>query len=199
MSTNRNLPEIEALRKAVIEKVGFEPHVHADFVKMRDIIFDDIKNHISETTLERMWGYSTRGYENVSIATLNLLSRFAGYKDWDGFRNYLKTSGCSESDMFDRESIASTELRPGDILLLGWQPDRTAKVRYLGENRFVAEETANAKLQPGDTFSCLQFQLHVPLFLEDPASADGSPKGKRYGVGLKNGLTMLQLDKESKD
>lgn len=193
MSIYRNLPEVTVLLQRVQDKLGFSLNTHEDFVEARNCIFEDTKENISETTLERVWGYSTRGYDNISLRTLNVLCHYIGQPTWEEFCLRLSAENRSESDMFDRETVSSKDLHPGDTLIIGWQPDRVCTIRYLGDNRYVAVETANSKLKVGDKFSCLQFQLGVPLFLEDLTSATGELIGKKYGVGLKHGLSMLRI------
>lgn len=193
MTVDSKSPELSCLRQRIEGLFGLPLKVHSDFLVLRDSIFQKSRQLISETTLERVWDYSTRGYARVSRHTLEVLSSYAGFRGWDEFLAKLKEEDNSQSNMFDVESVESAELAEGDRLRIGWQPDRVCIIRYLGSNRYVAEETCNAKMQPGDTFSCLQFALHHPLYLEDftPAVGTAAP-GVRYGVGLRNGLTMLQ-------
>lgn len=193
MAIDSKIPEISVLKTRVEESFGVPLRVHSDFEALRNEIFSKTKEMVSETTLERLWGYSTRGYETVSRRTLKVLCAFIGVADWDAFLRMLKDEGGSESDLFDSESVKVSDIKPGYRLRIGWPPDRLCTIRYLGGNRFVAEETLNAKLQPGDTFSCLQFQLHSPLFLTDLRDASGGLKGANYGVGLRRGLTTLQI------
>ena len=192
MAIDSKFPQISLLREKVEKAFGRTPHVHSDFEDLRDSIFAASRDHISETTLERLWGYSTRGYDSVSRRTLDVLSAFAGATDWETFLQQLKEEGNSESDMFDYEFIDVADLQPGDRLRIGWLPDRLCIIRYLGSSRFVAEETRNSKLEPGDTFSCLQLQLHRPLYVSDLRSESGELKGVSYGIGLQHGLTTLQ-------
>lgn len=191
MAIDSKIPEISVLRSRVEATLGAPLSVHSDFEVLRDAIFSKTKEHLSESTLERLWNYSTRKYDTVSRHTLDVLSRYAGEAGWDAFLISLKKENMSESDIFDSESIVSADLNPGDRLRIGWQPDRVCTLRYLGGSRWTAEETRNSKLQPGDTFSCLGFQLHSPVYFEDLTATDGSKLG-RYGAGLKHGLTMLQ-------
>lgn len=193
MSISSKIPEIAVLRHHVELEYGGRLTVHSDFVLLRDAIFEKTKEHLSETTLERLWEYSTRGYDTVSRRTLDVVCSFIGHQNWDGFLRFLKEKGGSESDMFDSESVFTGQLTPGARLKIGWCPDRVCIIRYLGNDRFVAEETANSKLQVGDTFTCPHFQLHAPLLLDRLVDANGVSLGARYGVALKHGLTMLQL------
>ena len=195
MAIPRNIPQVVVLLGKVEQHNGSKPTVHDEFVSLASIISQNTKEYISPTTLERVWGYSTRGYENISLRTLNVLCRYAGYNDWESFCEALKSDSPIESDLFDRESITTDDLRPGDVLVVGWPPNRICEIEYLGCNRFITLKALNAKLQAGDTFSCLAFQLGSPLYLENVTKADGETKAVRYGAGLRHGLTMLQLKK----
>lgn len=193
MPIDSNLPEISTLRARVESHFEHQLKVHSDFDSLRDDIFSKTKEYISVITLERLWNYSTRGYANVARHTLDVLSKYIGCRNWEDFIKSLKEEGGIESDYFDAQTVDPMELQPGARIRIGWQPDRVCIIRYLGNHRFVAEDTANAKLQPGDTFRALSFQLHSPLYLEDLTGEDGIKKGVRYGVGLRNGLSMLQI------
>lgn len=193
MAIDSKIPEITLLKKDVEKTFGKTPHVHVDFVELRDNIFSVTKEHVSETTLERIWEYSTRGYDSVSRRILDVLATYVNAGSWDGFLKRLKENGSTESDLFDIDIIRSADLQPGAGIRIGWAPDRLCTLCYLGDNRFRAMETRNSKLQPGDTFSCLQFQLHHPHYLTDLKDAGGNLKGRSYGIGLTHGLTTLQL------
>lgn len=195
MSVKRNSPQIVALRRRIEEKSGVTPRVNEDFEKLRERIFKEVKELVSVTTLQRVWGYSSRTVENLSLYTINILSTYVGARDWADFCEILHAGALSESNMFDIEGISTADLHPGDRLVIGWQPDRLCTVRYLGDNRFITEESVNAKLRKGDTFSCLHFALDKPLYLENLHSADGYVTGKRYGAALRHGLSTLQLQK----
>ena len=193
MAIDSRIPEIALLKEAVVKAFGKTPYVHSDFVELRDNIFSVTREYVSETTLERIWEYSTRGYDSVSRRVLDVLSAYIDSGNWEGFLERLKENVGGESDYFDIDIIRSEDLQSGAGIRIGWPPDRVCTIRYLGNNRFMAIETRNAKLQPGDTFSCLQFQLHHPQYLTDLKDADGNLKGRSYGVGLHHGLTTLQL------
>lgn len=193
MAIDSKTPELTLLKEAVEKFFGRNLHVHSDFVELKDSIFSTTREYVSETTLERIWGYSTRGYDSVSRRILDVLSVYVQADNWEGFVKSLKEQHAVESQIFNKESVFSAELQPGARLRIGWPPDRDCVVRYLGDNRYVAEEVRNATLQPGDTFSCLQFQFSQPQILTDLRDADGRLKGQSYGIGLRHGLTILQL------
>ena len=193
MSIKSNIPQIALLRQCVEERFGKPLTVHADFVELVSQIEILLRQHISESTLERVWGYSTRGYDTVSLRTLDVLAQYATGRYWDDFCRLLHAESKCESELFDVEHISSSDLSVGDRLQIGWLPDRLCEVRYLGDNRFVAEHCENSKMQPGDTFTCPQFTLGKELTMTNLHQA-GAPENrlKMYSVGSKNGLTTLR-------
>ena len=192
MSIQANIPEIAALRKEVEGKFGTPLHTHAHFVSLTESIEEKLHEHLSPTTLERVWGYSTRHYDTVSRRTLDVLARYAEKGSWEEFCTYLKLSSSTESDFFTEGILSASSLSIGTRLRLGWQPDRICEVRYLGGYRFEVESATNGSLRAGDSFSCLQFQLGKPLYMDCFRRAgDTSEENLRYAVGRENGLTML--------
>ena len=181
MSIPTDIPQIAALREAVEARTGHRPATHGDFIVLAQAIGRQLKEHISETTLERLWGYSTRGYENVSRRTLDVLSSFAGHTDWEHF-----CQGSSDSGFIGKaDAMAADSLPEGARVRLGWQPDRTAVVRHLGGGNFVAEHCENSKLKEGMTFTCRQFCKGQAAYMELP---DGL-----YVAGKKHGLITLEI------
>lgn len=83
MSIPSNIPQVTALKQAV-ENLFDEPlQTHNSFIRLVGGIEDALNEHMSESTLERLWGYSTRRCEVVSVRTLNVLAKFAGSSSWD--------------------------------------------------------------------------------------------------------------------
>ena len=192
MAVDSKSPEIFALRKKVEEAFKANPVTHSNFQSLSNEIFQATKEHLSVSTLERIWNYSNYGYETVSLRTLDVICRYIGFDSWNAFLKSLEDAREDESDIFDCETVESAELEPGNLLRIGWQPNRVCTLRYLGNNRYQAESTVNSTLQPGDTFSCLSFQIHSPLYVDDLRDEKGAIKGVRYGMGLRHGLTLLQ-------
>ena len=196
MNYKADIPQIAALRLRVEQCVGRVMKTHVDFLQLVDEIESRLKEHVSETTLERVWGYSTRGYDTVSERTLNVLSRLVGTGNWEAFCETLREEARVESEIFVKDALLTSSLKVGAVVRIGWQPNRVCRVRYLGNNRFEAEATENSTMQPGDKFSCLQFQKGRELYLDmfQQADEEGEPDvNARYVVGQRNGLTMVEL------
>ncbi len=186
MTIKSDIPQIYALRERVEEKLGKKLNVHSDFVELTSFIEMELRQHISETTLERVWNYSTRAYDNVSLRTLNVLSQYASKMTWDSFCEMLRKEKKIESEVFNAEIIKTKDLNVGDIVRFGWLPDRICEARYLGDDRFIAEHCENSTIKDGDTFSCSQFILGKELQMNLPDS-------NIYIVGREHGLTILNI------
>ena len=59
-----------------------------DFDFLSEQIFKQLHQHISTSTLKRLWGYLP-GSENPRTSTLDLLAQFVGYADWQDFRRRM--------------------------------------------------------------------------------------------------------------
>ena len=196
MSIQTNIPEIAALRREVESRFERPLHTHADFVSLTEAIEEALHEHLSPTTLERVWGYSTRHYDTVSRRTLDVLARYAERESWDSYCDYLRREAGTESDFFTEGILDVSSLTVGTCLRLGWQPDRVCEVRYMGECRFVVEQVRNGSLQVGDTFACLQFQLGKVMYMDCFQRANENiQENQRYAVGRSNGLTLLEVIK----
>ena len=193
MGIESTSPKIAALRLGVEKEFHKIPKVHNDFVELGEAIESKIKKHISETTLERVWNYSNRGYNTITLHTLNLLCQYIGKKDWQDFCDSLAEEGIIDSDMFECVAIKSKDLKIGDKLQIGWMPDRLCIVEYVGDNRFVASECNNSTMQPGDSFQCLEFILNQPVNMDNfIKSGKESNRNLRYVAGKVNGITTLK-------
>ena len=193
MSIQANIPQIAALRREVENRLGRPLHTHADFVSLTETIEVTLHEHISPTTLERVWGYSTRHYDTVSRRTLDVLARYIGANGWDDYVGRLRSTAGRESEEFTNDILNVSSLVVGTRLLIGWQPDRLCEIRYLGDYRFVVERVENSALRVGDSFSCLQFQLGKELYMDCfQRAGDPSEENARYAVGQSHGLTTLR-------
>lgn len=132
MNIKSDIPQISVLRQQVEQKAGIPLDTHGDFLTLSARIETCLREHISESTLERIWGYSTRHYDTVSSRSLNVLSRFVGFHGWEEFCSSL-SPGSPASELFDGDSIDVSKLQPGARIRLGWAPDRVCIVRYLRE------------------------------------------------------------------
>ena len=181
-------PEIKCLRSDLEQRVGQQLQSPADFQLLIQQIWE--KNHavLSLSTIKRLWGYvESNGAPRLS--TLNTLAQFLGFTDWNAYLVALEQRGGTESAMFTGEGIQTADLQAGDRIAVAWQPNRQCTFRYIGDNQFVVEDSKNAKLQQGTTFSAARFMIAQPMYLDNILLADGTRTS--YVAGKRNGLTSV--------
>lgn len=181
-------PEIKCLRSDLEQRVGQQLQSPADFQLLIQQIWE--KNHavLSLSTIKRLWGYvESNGAPRLS--TLNTLAQFLGFTDWNAYLVALEQREGTESAMFTGEGIQTVDLQAGDRIAVAWRPNRQCTFRYIGDNQFVVEDSKNAKLQQGTTFSASRFMIAQPMYLDNILLADGTRTS--YVAGKRNGLTSV--------
>ena len=193
MGIDTTSPKIKMLLLAVGDKYGKKPEVPVDFIGLADSIESNLKQHISPSTLERVWNYSTRNTTTVSVHTLNLLSEYVGKKNWTDFCSSLYACGLIDSDMVEDKAVFCKSLSVGDRLQIGWLPDRKCVIEYLGDYKFEAISCENSTLQSGDTFKCIEFIKGQPAVMDEfIQDSDSSKTSKRYIAGKHHGLSYIK-------
>ena len=185
-----NRPEVQELRLRIETKLG-ESLRRTVYKRLSIAIYDSTKINISESTLQRVWGYVSSS-EKVNEETLDILSKYVGYDNWQSFKKEVMDSDENDSNILNQDhSISTSELQIGDILQLGWQPNRYCEIRYCGENKFEVTHSENAKLQVGDTFKCGLFIKDELLSLDEVRQYTNPHTPRIMIIAKKSGLTML--------
>ena len=186
-------PQIKALRLEVEKKFGKKCEVPMDFVVLADQIELSLRQHISSSTLERVWNYSTRAQATISMHTINILCQYIGIDEWNSFCKSLNENGVIDSDMVNGENIEACSLSVGDILQIGWLPNRKCIIEYLGDYKFRAIKCENSTMQPGDIFKCVEFIKNQPAIMDEfIQSGDCQRNHKRYIAGKHHGLSFIK-------
>lgn len=180
----KQIPELQALMKAVEEEFNGEVKTTTEFERLSDAIQYKVGDGLGASTLKRIWGYIP-SLTTPRISTLDILAQFAGHKS---FRSFCSTLHAEDSSGFiqDRTCLISTELGIGDRISIGWAPNRIVNLSYLGDDRFEVTESFNAKLHPGDIIEVTCFlqgwPLFVPGILRDGAITPPYIAGKAHGL-----------------
>ena len=182
-------PEIIALRKDIEQHLGLTLHTPTDFQLLIQRIWNEQHTILSLSTIKRLWGYIDSS-ARPRISTLNTLSQFLGYTDWNAYLAALELRSETESNLFKGEGISSKDLAINDLVQVSWLPNRQCTFRYLGCNRFEVLESIHAKLQVGDTFETIAFIIGKPMYLDHLQRQDGTKTS--YVAGKKNGLLTVQ-------
>jgi len=183
----RTDPEIFELKQRIEESLGRKMKASSDFTFLSGAIWERTHENLSASTLKRLWGY-VDGPDTTRNSTLEILSKFLGFNDWDGFLE--KISESNGSDRVKTEHIRTDDLTVGDLVSVSWKPNRHCTFRYLGNYNFIVEKSENSKLKEGNTFHCSLFILGEPLYLNDLVQGDNPPVA--FVVGNKDGLCELE-------
>lgn len=185
---SKNSPEITLLRELIQKSVDFKIRTPADFNSLAELINEKTGEMLSPTTLKRLWGYID-GAETTRQCTLNILTKYLGYKSWDEFIADCEKHYEIQSKPILSYSISSATLNNGQKLILEWMPNRQIVIEYLGENKWIVTESRNSKVQIGDTFICNFFIQNEPLYVESFTHENNEPVP--FVMGAKSGLTKL--------
>ena len=194
MGININTPQIIALRNEV-ERIFGKITSHSYLQKLSEEIEYKCKEHVSVSTLERLWNYSTRNVNNISVRILDIISRFVDAENWEHFCQEQQKNGNKESKLFEsKNAINCDKLEKGTLIKLGWAPDRICEIEYIGDNRFIATHTQNSSIKPGDSFKCLQMEQGRELYMDcfTRKGEDMNNSTARYVVGQSNGITIIE-------
>ena len=185
---NSTSPEIQELKKEVETHVKRKIRTPNDFSYLSEVIWEGTHMTLSPTTLKRIWGY-IEGDKKPRESTLDIVSSFIGYDDWDDFKKKLSRKSGSRTVL--TEHIAVSDLNPDDRIFVSWLPDRKCIFKYLGDSRFIVEKSVNSKLQVGSTFSVTLFLINEPLYLNNLVQGSNSPV--TFVIGCDGGINELRF------
>ena len=181
-------PEIAELKQQIEESVGRKMKTSNDFTFLSGTIWERTHENLSTSTLKRIWGY-VDGPDKTRNSTLDILSKFLGFKDLDDFLNYISQD--NGSDRVQKQHIKTEDLAVGDLVSVSWKPNRRCIFRYLGDYHFIVEQAENSKLKVGNTFRCGLFILGEPLYLNELVQGNNPPVA--FVVGNKDGLCEVEM------
>ena len=190
--TSATAEQLRMLCKAVEKALGVEQLARSNFDTLQTQIFNRLHIHISATTLKRVWGYVATDSEPRD-RTLDTLAQFVGYNSFEHFCQYRQDDTEASTPVLSRHINVKNDLEKGDTITLFWNPGRVCKVRFLGDDRFIVEESENTRLTKGATFLCSLFIEGEPLFINH-LELNGQPP-VAYACGKKGGI-RYQLRRE---
>ena len=154
-----------------------------------DQLFYLQRESLSVSTIKRVWGYVT-GYATIRVSTLNILSRYAGCRDWRDFCDTMSSPDVSSFPSGD--VVALSTLAVGDCVEVKWSPGRRIVVQNLGQGRMRVTESQRSKLTVGTTFSCSGFVNGEQLVLTQVETAS-SERAMTYVCGKRGGISARIL------
>ena len=158
------MPELAYLLTEVENKYGRRIATTTDFESLSVVIEHQTGEMVSSSTLKRLWGYVSLN-PTPRIATLDVLSRFLGFKDFKQFCENLKESKAYDSNFFTAQCLIVADLEPGTNVTMGWLPDRLVTLHYKGDFSFDVVMSENSQLKVGDSFELTEIIAGYPLYI----------------------------------
>ena len=184
-STRVMQKEYRKLCTEIERKVGKSIQTPMDFELLEEKIEVKIKEHISASTLMRIWGY--RQGVSTRQTTLDALARYLGYADYVTFCQWASENNDEpQSDEVMACHLRTADMTAGQQVELSWYPDRWCVVQLQQGKRFEVVEAEQTKLSVGDTFECDIFIEGEPLYLNQLIHEGHPPMvfvaGKKGGI-----------------
>ena len=185
------MPELAYLLEEVEKKYGRRIATTTDFESLSVVIEHQIGELLSSSTLKRLWGYVSLN-PTPRVATLDILSRFVGHKNFKAFCASLKDSKAFVSTFFTAKYQTVAELASGVSVTVGWAPNRLARLNYLGDFQFEVVSSENSQLLQGDRFELSEIIVGYPLYISR-ILRDGEYTPS-YVAGQQGGINLLKVE-----
>lgn len=179
----------DKIRQMIIERYGSEIAYPQQCESLSMAIKEATGVTLGTTTLKRMLGF-VKGTANLRPSSLDIIARYLGYKD---YRLLAKDLGddTAISDFSPIESIDSADLEPGEKIRIAYHPNRELTLSYIGDNKYVVDESRSSKLQKGDKLMIAGFYVGFDLLISD-VERGGVHMGS-YRAAKQDGLTSIEI------
>lgn len=181
--------ELSELRNRIETMYGKQLLTTTDFEEFSVMLKRKHNAEISSSTLKRLWGYVSDVHK-PRTTTLNILAQYVGFKDYADFIMHLKSDVSHNSSFFHCEQITSASLAVGDVIEVGWSPNRILHLLYCGDSIYEVREAVNSKLAVGDRFLTGCFIMSQPLYI--PYVERNGEHLPAFVAGRNTGLSVLR-------
>lgn len=188
----KEIPELQTLLQEVEKKYGRPLECTNDFRVLAALMEYECKEIVSVSTLKRLWGYVSQ-QTTPREGTLDVLSRFVGYKSFEDFRLSQFGKLDDVSGYLDASFLSARDVPVGGKVSIGWAPNRLLSISKIGAQEWEITRSSNSKLMTGDRFEAACFFKGLPLFL--PYVTRNGERLPSYIAGKQKGLNKVALEK----
>ena len=185
---SEQIPEIYVLLMQVESRFGNVAR-STDFENLAEDIAQSTSEQLSASTLKRLWGY-VNYMSSPRTYTLDVLSRYIGYASFGSFCEQIHETEEFVSGFLSEDSLVAENLKPGDRVRIGWNPDRLVTLLYKGDNRFEVTEVQNSSLLVGDQFVLPAIVKGYPAYI--PHIERDGKLTPMYVAGYRDGITLIK-------
>lgn len=179
--------EVRQLIETVEATFGKRVKAGNDFERLASEIRDKCEEHLSPSALKRLWNFFSN-MEKPKRETLDTLSLFVGFQNWDGFKSALHGESDGETNYAKGTLVCDKDIIAGDKLTIVWHPMNKCVLKYAGSYKFVVISSDSPMLSVGDTFECESFVTGEALLVQNLIHENSNPGalviGGKYGISV---------------
>lgn len=177
------------LIKKIEEKIGMEVRYPQDCDVIAQAIEDETGKTLGSTTIKRMFGFVNEN-RIPRLSTMDILAQFLGYSNFELMAKDINED-TDISDFTWMETVEPEKLAEGTQLQITYEPNRLLILTYLGNNKFIVNESKRSKLQKGDTIEIHQMVVGHELVVKH-VWRNGQDFGSYTGA-KQGGLTSIEI------
>lgn len=184
---------LDSLRSRIEQRFGMKMSTPRDFDHLSAIISKSGRQ-VSPSTLKRIWGYnrdisaSYRPYRYTMVALASLL----GYVDIEDFAAH-HDAGDVQSVEYMGETVVATDIEPGSVVEIMWEPDRQCEIVAVGDGCFKVVSSLRGRLKQGDMVKFMSLTQNAPLYFSEVVRPASDEKFI-YTAGLRSGIVFRIKD-----
>lgn len=172
----------------IMEKYGKQTIYSADCAPLAAMM------GVSETTVKRMFGLVGKDSPEKNRvphnSTMDIVSKWLGYTSYKELLCEIG-EGDSSSEFTSLHKIETKDLTAGTQIQIRYEPARVLVMTYLGDEKFLINESKNSKLLKGDMIRLTSLVLEHEMIVSEVIRGGRSLGGYR---GAKDGgLTSLEV------
>lgn len=96
-----DISHVEMLCKEILKTAGIRLRTPKDYDNLSLLIFEKTRTNISTSTLKRLMGYLPNTQIEPRLSTLDILSRYAGYTDYESFVDSFQRKRTKKIDLIE--------------------------------------------------------------------------------------------------
>lgn len=166
------------------QKYGGDLHGPSDAERLTLDIETVTGEHIGVNTVKRLLGMIDDERE-PRLSTLDIIAHYLGHKDWEELQLFDKRSNSDFGDD-DEGVLKASSLLVDSCLSVSYPPDRVLRLRFLGNDRFLVEQSEHSKLHVDDEITVTHFVKGYPLLVSEVVRSGRSLgtfiAGKKRGI-----------------
>ena len=176
----------EIIKKQVEQKTGQEIRYPRDCAVLAEKIFTQCNCRISPSTLRRLFGFD-KSKNAPRDYTLDIIAQYIGHPSWAAVLKSLNTDG--EKKVKQIAEIKVSLLKRGERFELGYKPNASLTIEYIGNSKFKVLSANNSRMKNGDIFKASLIARHRPLFVLE---VEGNFQDEKIIEGKVSGITHIK-------